>query len=183
MKKIYTIVIFTENKIGLLNRVTSLFTQRHINIESLTTSESEYEGIHRFTVVIEEEKERTLKIVRQIEKQVEVLKAFCFADDEVVSSEIALYKIKVDESTDREALQSVISQHQAHFKEQIEDFIIIEKTGLKLETHKLFKALQPYGIQGFVRSGRVALSKTISTFSKHLKDLEEHSKEIISVNQ
>ena len=139
MKKIFTIVIFTENKIGLLNRVTSLFTQRHINIESLTTSESEYDGIHRFTVVIKEEEERTLKVVKQIEKQVEVLKAFCFTDEETVHSEIALYKIKLNDNIDRNALQSVLDEHKAHVKEQIDEFLIIEKTGLKQETHNLFR--------------------------------------------
>ncbi|MEO1096764.1 MAG: acetolactate synthase small subunit [Bacteroidota bacterium] len=180
MKKIFTIVIFTENKIGLLNRVTSLFTQRHINIESLTTSESEYDGIHRFTVVIEETEERTFKVVRQIEKQVEVLKAFCFTDEETVSSEIALYKIKLDDSVDSSSLQAVMDKHDAHVKEEVGKFLIIEKTGLKQETHDLFEALKPFGIQGFVRSGRVSLSKTISTFSKHLQELEAHSKEIIS---
>ncbi|MEM9856648.1 MAG: acetolactate synthase small subunit, partial [Bacteroidota bacterium] len=119
MKKNYTIVIFTENKIGLLNRVTSLFTQRHINIESLTTSESEYEGIHRFTVVIEESEEKTFKVVKQIEKQVEVLKAFCFTDEQTVSSEIALYKIKCDTSVDQVALKAVVDRHKAYVKEEI----------------------------------------------------------------
>ncbi len=182
MKKNYTIVIFTENKIGLLNRVTSLFTQRHINIESLTTSESEYEGIHRFTVVIEESEEKTFKVVKQIEKQVEVLKAFCFTDEQTVSSEIALYKIKCDTSVDQVALKAVVDRHKAYVKEEIGEFLIIEKTGLKEETHDLFMDLKPFGIQGFVRSGRVSLSKTISTFSKHLRELEEHSKEIISAS-
>ncbi|MEM7108329.1 MAG: acetolactate synthase small subunit [Bacteroidota bacterium] len=180
MKKTFTIVIFTENKIGLLNRVTSLFAQRHINIESLTASESEYEGIHRFTVVIKETRERTVKVVMQIEKQVEVLKAFYFTDEETVSSEIALYKIKLDEVDNNDELFKVIKAHEAHVKEQVDQFLIIEKSGHKSETHNLFEALQPFGIQGFVRSGRVSLSKTISTFSKHLQDLEAHSKEIIS---
>ena len=146
----------------------------------MTTSESEYDGIHRFTVVIEELEERTLKVVKQIEKQVEVLKAFCFSDDETVYSEIALYKIKMDGSINTDLLHGVIEKHGAHVKEQIGDFLIIEKTGLKQETHDLFEALQPFGLQGFVRSGRVSLSKTISTFSRHLQDLEAHSKEIIS---
>ncbi len=180
MKKTFTIVIFTENKIGLLNRVTSLFTQRHINIESLTTSESEYDNIHRFTVVIEETEERTHKVVKQIEKQVEVLKAFCFADEETVYSEIALYKIMLDKSINEGELRTLIDRHDAHVKEQVGEFLIIEKTGTKKETHDLFEALGPFGLQGFVRSGRVSLSKTISTFSKHLRDLEEHSKEVIS---
>ena len=181
MKQIFTIVIFTENTIGLLNRITSLFTQRHINIESLTASESEYTGIHRFTVVIEETEDKTVKIVKQIEKQVEVLKAFCFTDSDTVFSEIALYKIQMGNSVDKVALQEIIVKYEAKVKEEVGEFLIIEKTGKKQETHELFEALSPFGIQGFVRSGRVSLSKTYSTFSKHLQDLEVHSKETINI--
>jgi acetolactate synthase-1/3 small subunit len=180
VKQIFTIVIFTENKIGLLNRITSLFTQRHINIESLTASESEYAGIHRFTVVIEESEDKTVKIVKQIEKQVEVLKAFFFNDNDTVFSEIALYKIQLNSTIDKEALLEIIEKHEAKVKEQVGEFLIIEKTGKKQETHELFEALSPFGIQGFVRSGRVSLSKTYSTFSKYLADMEDHSKEVIS---
>jgi len=180
VKKIFTIVIFTENKIGLLSRITSLFTQRHINIESLTTSESEYPGIHRFTVVIHEVEDRTRKVVKQIEKQVEVLKAFCFTDEETIYNEIALYKIRLDDTIDREELEAVINANDASIKEEIGEFLIIEKTGHKEQTHQLFEDLKPFGIQGFVRSGRVSLSRTFSTFSQHLEHLETHSKEIIT---
>lgn len=181
MKQIFTIVIFTENRIGLLNRITALFTQRHINIESLNTSESEYEGIHRFTVVINEEEDKTIKIAKQIEKQVEVLKAFYFTDSETVFSEIALYKIKIDTSFNENTLLDLVDKYDAKIKERFGEFIIIEKTGIKQETHALFEALSPFGIQGFVRSGRVSLSKTYSTFSKFLADVETHSKETICV--
>lgn len=182
MKAYYTIVIFTENKIGLVNRITAHFIQRHINIESITASESEYPGIHRFTVVIQETEEKTRKVVKQIEKQVEVLKAFCFTDEETVYSEIALYKIRMETGTNEEALYEVISANGAHVKERLGDFLIIEKTGHKEETHRLFEQLYPFGLQGFVRSGRVSLSKTFSTFKDHLQTLETHSTAIITEN-
>ena len=182
MKQTFTIVIFTENKIGLLNRITSLFTQRHINIESITASESEYTGIHRFTIAIIETRDLTIKVVKQIEKQVEVLKAFCFTDEETIYSEIALYKIQLNDSINKDELLKIIDKHGAKVKEQIGEFLIIEKTGKKQETHALFEAFSPFGIQGFVRSGRVSLSKTYSTFSKHLADMEAHSKETILIN-
>lgn len=180
MKEVFTIVIFTENKIGLVNRITALFTQRHINIESLTASESEYTGIHRFTIVIQETEELARKVVKQIEKQVEVLKAFCFKDEETIFSEIALYKIRIDDADKRDAVLKVAEKHNAILKEELNGMLILEKTGTNSETHNLFEALYPFEIQGFVRSGRISLSRTISTFSKHLRDMEEHSKETIN---
>ena len=55
MKEEFTISVFTEDKIGLLNRVSIIFTRRHINIESITASASEVEGVHRYIIVVEEE--------------------------------------------------------------------------------------------------------------------------------
>lgn len=180
MKKPFTIVVFTENKIGLLNRVTSLFTQRHINIESVTASESEFPGIHRFTIVIHEEAEKVKKIVKQIEKQVEVLKSYSFADEDTVFSEIALYKIDVGSISDMEKLQEVIAKNELRELTREGNFLFIEKTGTKEETNQVFEELKTFGLSGFVRSGRVSLSKSIGSFSGHLKQFELHSKDIIT---
>ena len=73
MKTTYSISIFTEDIIGLLSRVTIIFTRRHINVESITASESEIKGIYRYTIVITVSEEQVKKIVSQIEKQVDVL--------------------------------------------------------------------------------------------------------------
>jgi len=93
LPKEYTLSIFTENKIGLLNRITIIFTRRHVNIESITASESEVEGVYRYTIVIRCTREKAIKVVNQIEKLVEVLKAFMHEEHETVYQEIALYKI------------------------------------------------------------------------------------------
>ena len=75
-KRRYTISVFTEDRVGLLNRVTIIFTRRKINIDSITASVSEIKGVHRYTIVVQESKELVKKVTAQIEKQVEVLKAF-----------------------------------------------------------------------------------------------------------
>ena len=77
-KKRYTITVFTENETGLLSRVVSVFTRRHISIESLTTSRSSMARIHRFTIVSKVTETMVKKLVAQLEKQVDVLKAFYY---------------------------------------------------------------------------------------------------------
>ena len=57
MKQEYTITVYTENQIGLLNRIAIIFSRRKINIDSMNTSPSEIEGIHRFTILIEDTEE------------------------------------------------------------------------------------------------------------------------------
>ena len=107
MKQTYTITAFSENQIGLLNRITIIFTRRQVNIETLTVSPSAIEGIHKFTIVVYETREKVEKVVSQIEKLVEVLRAFYHPDEEIVYQEIALYKVPTEalfESTEFEAL-------------------------------------------------------------------------------
>ncbi|MGB3465054.1 MAG: acetolactate synthase small subunit [Cyclobacteriaceae bacterium] len=180
MEKPYTLVIFTENKIGILNRVTSLLTQRHINIESITASESEFNDIHRLTIVVHVDDDKVQKVVKQIEKQVEVLKSYCFTDENTVYAEIALYKLDLSIIADKEKLEAILDKFDLRKTAQAGDYLIVEKTGSKEITNQVFEALKPFGLYGFVRSGRVSLSRTAGTFSDHLEQFESHSKEIIT---
>ena len=96
-KQEFTITVYTENQIGLLNRIAIIFTRRKINIDSLNTSPSEVDSVHRFTIVINETEDVVRKLCRQIEKQVEVLKAYYNTNDEIIWQEMALYKVPTDE--------------------------------------------------------------------------------------
>ena len=120
----YIITVFSENKVGLLNQITTVFTSRDVNIESLTTSESALAGIHKFTIVVRTGPERVDKLVRQIEKKIDVLKTFVYTSDEVVQQEIALYKVTRSRSVER-----LVRQHNVRILEIDDDYIVVEKTG------------------------------------------------------
>ncbi|MGI4762382.1 MAG: acetolactate synthase small subunit, partial [Janthinobacterium lividum] len=92
----YNITAYTENQVGLLNRIAIIFSRRKINIESLNVSPSEIEGIHRFNIVIVETEEVVEKLAKQIEKQVEVLKVYFNTNADVIWQEMALYKVPTD---------------------------------------------------------------------------------------
>ncbi|MEO1050449.1 MAG: acetolactate synthase small subunit [Bacteroidota bacterium] len=172
MKKKYTISVFTENKIGLLHRITTVFTRRHINIESLTVSESEEKGVHRYIIVIEESRDKIEKVVKQIEKQVEVLKAFYHTDQETVFQEIALYKVHINTIHNGTSLEEIIRRNYARILAVESDFMIIEKTGHESETLDLLEKLRPFGLLEFVRSGRISITKPMKQFSEYLKEME-----------
>ena len=89
-QKTYTISVYTENNIGLLNRISAIFLKRHINIESFSTSESEIQNVFRFVIVVKMGDEKVVKIVKQIEKQVDVIKAYYHTDEETIFQENAL---------------------------------------------------------------------------------------------
>ena len=167
----YNISVFTENSVGMLNRITIIFTRRNINIESITASESEIEGIHRYTIVVKEPKEVVRKVVSQIEKQIDVVKAFYHSDDEVVYQEIALYKLPTNMLASGGDAERIVRAHHARILTIESEFTILEKTGYPEEIKELFTELKPFGLLEFVRSGRVAISKPKKTLEEHIEDM------------
>jgi acetolactate synthase-1/3 small subunit len=172
-KQEFTITVYTENHIGLLVRIATMFSRRKINIESLNTSPSEAEGIHRFTIVINEFEEVVRKLSRQIEKQVEVLKAYYNTNDEIVWQELALYKVSTDEIAEKAKVERLLREHGARAVVIRKDYTIFETSGHREETDKLVEVLAPYGLIEFVRSARVAIIKASHGFHEKLREFEE----------
>jgi acetolactate synthase-1/3 small subunit len=172
-KQEFTITVYTENHIGLLVRIATMFSRRKINIESLNTSPSEEEGIHRFTIVINEFEEVVRKLARQIEKQVEVLKAYYNTNDEIVWQELALYKVSTDEIAEKVQVERLLREHGARAVVIRKDYTVFETSGHREETDKLVAVLAPYGLIEFVRSARVAIIKASHGFHEKLREFEE----------
>lgn len=171
-KQEYTITVYTENQVGLLNRIAIIFSRRKINIESLNTSPSEVDSVHRFTIVINETEEVVRKLCRQIEKQVEVLKAYFNTNDEIVWQELALYKVPTEVIAEQVKVERLLSQHGAKAVVIRKDYTVFEVAGHREETDNFIKVLEPYGLIEFVRSARVAIIKNSDGFHVKLKDFE-----------
>jgi len=170
--KEFTITVFSENRTGLLLRIVSVFTRRHINIESLTTSKASIKGIHRFTIVVNLEPEQVRKVVAQIDKQVDVLKAFYYDNSEIVHQEVALYKVPTQAFTNGNSLEKLIRKHNARILEIEPEFTVVEKTGHAEETEALLQEFEKIGIYEFVRSGRIAIVKPMEMLNTYLKSVE-----------
>ena len=179
MKERFTISIFTENHVGLLNRISIIFTRRHINIESITASETEAQGIYRYTIVVNETRQNVKKVCKQIEKQIEVFQAYYHTEDEVIFQEIALYKLPISAITQGASLEKVLRNHNARILTVEEKFLIIEKTGHKENTQKLLEELEQFGVMEFVRSGRVAIIKPMWRFNEALHEMEKVQEETL----
>lgn len=177
MEQEYIITVFSENKVGLLSQITTVFTCRNVNIESLTTSESALTGIHKFTIVVRTCPDRVEKLARQVEKKIDVLKVFVYTADEVVQQEIALYKV-----TRSRNVEQLVREHNVRILEIDDDYIVVEKTGHKAETQALFRLLQPFGVQQFVRSGTVAIIKSRrELLNEYLEELERNRQKTDSI--
>jgi acetolactate synthase-1/3 small subunit len=172
LKQEYTISVYTENHIGLLNRIAIIFSRRKINIDSLNTSPSEIPGIHRFNIVIDETEEVVIKLCRQIEKQVEVLKAYYNTNEEIIWQELALYKVPTENVAELAPVERLLRQYGAKAVVIRKDYTVFEVAGHREETDKLVEVLQPYGLIEFVRSARVAIIKASSGFNEKLREFE-----------
>ena len=157
--KKYTISVYSENNVGLLNRISAIFLKRHINLDSFSSSESEIKDVYRFVIVVKLDSNKINNLVKQIEKQIDVIKAFYHTDEETIFQESALYKVKSNSLFEERKIQNIIKQSQANIVTVSPKFFVIELTGFREETEKLYNDLKPLGLLQFVRSGRISVTK------------------------
>ena len=171
--KTYTISVYSENNIGLLNRISAIFLKRHINLESFSTSESEIPNVFRFVIVVNIAPEKVHKVVQQIEKQIDVIKAYYHTDEETIFQENALYKVKSSSLFEERQIQNIIKESHATIVTVSPEFFVIEKTGFREETEQLRKDLAPYGLLQFVSSGRISVTKAKMGISEILNTFKK----------
>lgn len=167
--KTLTISIYTENNIGLLNRISAIFQRRHINIESLTTSQSEIEGVNRFVIVVEITETQAKKIIGQIERQVETIRAYYHTEDQTIFTESCMFKIKSELLFEEPQIQNIIKDSDSRIVTVNREFFVLENTGRRFEIEKLRQDLNKFGIMQFVRSGRIAVTKDEMKVTEALK--------------
>jgi len=159
--KLYTITVFSENTVGLLNQITIIFTRRALNIETLSVSQSAIKGIHKFTITIFSTQDVVEKVVKQIDKRVDILKSYFNTDEDLVHQEIALYKVATDKLLALGSVENWIRDYNTRILEMNETFVVFQKAGHHDETQRFFEELsETVGVLQFIRSGRVAITKS-----------------------
>jgi acetolactate synthase-1/3 small subunit len=173
-KQEFTITVYTENQVGLLNRIAIIFSRRKLNIDSLNTSPSEVDSIHRFNIVITETEEVIKKVARQLEKQVEVLKVYYNTNEDIIWQELALYKVPTDIIAEKASVERLLRQYGARAVVIRNDYTVFETTGHREETDALVEVLREFGLIEFVRSARIAIIKGSDGFHTKLNEFENN---------
>ncbi|NLO70119.1 MAG: acetolactate synthase small subunit [Porphyromonadaceae bacterium] len=159
--KLYTITVFSENTVGLLNQVTIIFTRRALNIETLSVSPSALEGIHKFTITLFTTQEMVEKVVKQIDKRIDILKAYYNTDEDLVFQELAMYKLATEKVLDFGSVEYFIRKYNVRVLEISNDCTVFLKAGHYAETQALFEELSnTIGVLQFIRSGRIAITRS-----------------------
>ena len=173
-KTLYTLNVYSENIAGILNQITTIFTRRQLNIESLNVSAFSIKGNHKYYITTCTDEDTIQKVTKQIEKRIDVVQAHYFTDDEIFFREIALYKIPTQELLDSNRVEYIVSRHNARIIEINPTYMVIQKSGTTEETQELYDDLKEIGILQFVRSGRIAITKScVEKLSEYLTEREQ----------
>jgi len=156
----FIVTAFTENQAGVLNRITAVYLRRKINIESLKVSESSTKGISMFVISAITTEDTIKVIVKQIKKIIEVLDVACHTPEQLITQEIALYKVSSEVLKDSAKADKLLRSTNARIIEMNQDYVVIEKTGAREEVEQLRKELKEEDLLiQFTRSGSVVLHR------------------------
>ena len=159
-KKLYTLLVYSENVAGILNQVTAVFTRRQVNIESLNVSASSIPGVHKYTITAWSDEDQIIKIARQIEKKIDVIKANYFTDDQLFIRESGLYKLATPMVLENSEISRTIRRFDAQIIEVNPTYTIVMKHGVTEDIISLFRALETFGcVLQYTRSGRIAVTR------------------------
>ncbi|MDD4799932.1 MAG: acetolactate synthase small subunit [Proteiniphilum sp.] len=161
-RTLYTITVFSENTVGVLNQITTIFTRRQLNIETLSVSPSAIRGIHKFTITTFSDSEEMIqKLIPLIDKRVDILKAYYNTDEDLVHQEVALYKLSTEKVLEHGSIEYLVRKYNVCILEVSKDCVVFLKAGHYEETQGLFDELaESIGVLQFVRSGRIAITKS-----------------------
>ena len=182
---LYTLIIFSENLAGILNQITSVFTRRQINIESLNVSPSGIEHVHRYTITCYTDEASIKTLTKQIEKKIDVIQAQYFTNDDIYIMEQALYKIVTAKLIENREISKAIRFHDGKIVEVNSTYSIVSIEGLPKDIMELYTKLKSYRcLLQFVSSGIIAVTKSRrEQLSEFLELREEEYRQDLGLQQ
>ena len=176
--KLYTLLVYSENVAGILNQITAVFTRRQVNIESLNVSASSIPGVHKYTITAWSDEDQIIKITRQIEEKIDVVKANYFTDDQLFIREAGLYKLSTDKVLVNPEISRTVRRYDATITEVNPTYTIVMKSGKTNDIIELFRALDAFDcVLQYTRSGRIAVTRGMQEqVSEFLEERERSDK-------
>ena len=144
-KKLYTLLVYSENVAGILNQITAVFTRRQVNIESLNVSASSIPGVHKYTITAWSNEDQIVKITRQIEKKIDVVKANFFTDEQLFIRESGLYKLSTPMVLENPEISRTIRRFQASMLQYTRSGRIAVTRGMQEQVSEFLESRQENG--------------------------------------
>ncbi|MGG0186378.1 acetolactate synthase small subunit [Bacillus rhizoplanae] len=164
MKRIVTATV--RNQSGVLNRITGVMTRRHFNIESISVGHTESSHISRMTFVVHVENvQQVEQLIKQLHKQIDVLKVSDITEEAMIARELALIKVSTTIAS-RSELYSLIEPFRAAVIDVGKDSIVVQVTGTQEKVEALIELLRPYGLKEIARTGVTAFTRSMKKQDK-----------------
>lgn len=154
----HTITALVQDRPGVLNRVSSMFRRRGFNIASLAVGHSEDPELSRMTFVVEGDDRVVEQVTKHLHKLIDVIKVSDISDQNIISRELALIRVKANVQTRSEIMQ-IVDIFRAGIVDVAADSVAIEVTGNEEKIESLFSLLDDFGIKEVVRTGRIAMTR------------------------
>mgnify|MGYP002622355391 CR=1 FL=1 len=180
-KKLYTLLVFSENIAGILNQITAVFTRRQVNIESLNVSASSIKGVHKYTITAWSDEDQIRKITKQIEKKIDVVKANYYTDDQLFIQEVGLYKLSTDKVMENPEISRTIRRLDARVLEVNPTYMAVMLGGMTEDITNLYYKLDEFGcLLQYTRSGRIAVTRSfVESVSEFLEEQERSGNDTV----
>ncbi len=161
MNRILSVIVY--NKSGVLHRITALFMRKGFNIQNLTVGATETEGQSRMTIVVSDIDERGIEqAMKQLHKQIDVLKVTDITEEPIVARELALIQVNSPVQT-RAVLSTLIDPFRATIIDVARETVTVQAIGKTEKVDALIALLRPYGIKELARTGITALRRDSET--------------------
>lgn len=158
MAEMHTLSVLTLDEPGILVRIAGMFTRRGFSIKSITSGQTEVDGINRITLVVETEDLPIEQITKQLNKLVPVIKVVRMPEDQLVSRALLMVKVSADNSN-RPQVVDAAKLFRARVVDVGPESVVIEATGQPSKLQALLEVLEPFGIRELVQSGVVAVAR------------------------
>ncbi len=158
----HTIVALVEDKPGVLNRMASLFRRRSFNIESIAVGHSETPHLSRMTIVVDGTTTSVEQVRKQLDKVIDVVRVSDITEDNIITRELALIKVKATSATRSEIMQ-IVDIFRANIVDVSPDSLTVEATGDEEKIDSLYNLLRGFGIRELTRTGRIAMTRGTSS--------------------
>ena len=157
--KTKVISVLVENKPGVLHLIANLFRRRNFNIESITVGPTEQPGLARMTITVNEDEKTIDQVVKQVAKQIDVLKVSELESGNFVMRELSLIKVKVKDSKERSDIINFVDVFRGRIIDVSTDSLTVEITGTPDKIDAFLNLMKSFGILELARTGITALAR------------------------
>jgi len=148
-----------ENKFGVLARISTLFSARGFNIDSLAVGETEDPSVSRMTIVLDVDEKMLEQVIKQLRKLIDVIKVIDLTGADSVERELVLVKVNTADAAAKSEIMQIAEIFRAKVVDVAQKALILEVTGDARKAQTLLDLLRPFGIKELARTGKIAMQR------------------------